>query len=79
MTDLTPGFVQGGDVRKDPDAEEDSPWSSLYLNADEAEPGYYDFVFTYDSKVFATMLTKFYKEGELTGKSDEDLANMMAK
>ncbi|MCR5453691.1 MAG: hypothetical protein K6F33_01730 [Bacteroidales bacterium] len=79
MRDLTPGFVQGGDVRKDPDAEEGSAWGSLYVNADDNEPGYYDFVFTYEDKVFATMLTKFYKHNELAGKSDEELANMIGK
>lgn len=76
MRDITPGFVQGGDIRKDPDAEEGSPWGSMYVNPDNAEPGYYDFVFTYEDKVFATMLTKFYKEHELN-KSDEELEKLM--
>lgn len=78
MRDLTPGFVQGGDIRKDPDAEEGSPWGSMYVNPDNAEPGYYDFVFTYEDKVFATMLTKFYKEHELN-KSDEELEKLEGK
>ena len=77
MRDITPGFVQGGDIRKDPDAEEGSPWGSMYVNPDNAEPGYYDFVFTYEDKVFATMLTKFYKEDELDNKSDEELEKLM--
>ena len=76
MRDITPGFVQGGDIRKDPDAEEGSAWGSMYVNPDNAEPGYYDFVFTYEDKVFATMLTKFYKEHELN-KSDEELEKLM--
>ncbi|MBQ5575796.1 MAG: hypothetical protein IIT37_07090, partial [Bacteroidales bacterium] len=77
MRDITPGFVQGGDIRKDPDAEEGSAWGSMYVNPDNAEPGYYDFVFTYEDKVFATMLTKFYKESELDRKSDDELTDLM--
>lgn len=79
MRDITPGFVQGGDIRKDPDAEEGSPWGSMYVNPDNAEPGYYDFVFTYEDKVFATMLTKFYKVDELDNKSDDELTDLMSK
>lgn len=79
MRDITPGFVQGGDIRKDPDAEEGSSWGSMYVNPDNAEPGYYDFVFTYEDKVFATMLTKFYKENELDNKSDDELTDLMSK
>ncbi|MBQ4408976.1 MAG: hypothetical protein II852_18410 [Bacteroidales bacterium] len=79
MRDITPGFVQGGDIRKDPDAEEGSHWGSMYVNPDNAEPGYYDFVFTYEDKVFATMLTKFYKEDELDNKSDDELTDLMSK
>ena len=79
MRDITPGFVQGGDIRKDPDAEEGSPWGSMYVNPENAEPGYYDFVFTYEDKVFATMLTKFYKENELDNKSDDELTDLMSK
>lgn len=79
MRDITPGFVQGGDIRKDPDAEEGSPWGSMYVNPENAEPGYYDFVFTYEDKVFATMLTKFYKESELDRKSDDELTDLMSK
>ena len=79
MRDITPGFVQGGDIRKDPDAEEGSPWGSMYVNPENAEPGYYDFVFTYEDKVFATMLTKFYKVDELDRKSDDELTDLMSK
>ena len=79
MRDITPGFVQGGDIRKDPDAEEGSPWGSMYVNPENTEPGYYDFVFTYEDKVFATMLTKFYKENELDNKSDDELTDLMSK
>ena len=79
MSDLTPGFVQYCDIRKDPDAEEGSSWASFYVNPEDAEPGYYDFVFTFEGKVFATMLTKFFGEGELEGLSDDELANMIAK
>lgn len=79
IRDLTPGFVQLGELYNDPDAEEGSPWCSLYVNPEDAEPGLYDFVFTYQDEVFATMLIQFFKEGELDKLSDEELANKMAK
>lgn len=79
MRDVTPGFVQYGELYNDPDAEEGSAWCSLYVNPDDAEPGLYDFVFTYEDEVFATMLVKLFKEKELENLSDEELANKIAK
>ena len=38
---------------------------------------YYDFVFIYGNKVFATMLTRFYKPDELHGKPDSELEKLM--
>ena len=40
-------------------------------------PGFYDFVFLYNNKVFATMLTKFYKPNELIEKPDSELEKLM--
>ena len=37
----------------------------------------YDFVFIYKNKVFATMLTKFYKPDELLDKPDSELEKLM--
>lgn len=39
----------------------------------------YDFVFIYKNKVFATMLTKFYKPDELLDKPDSELEKLMKK
>ncbi len=77
LNDETPGYVQELDLNKDPDAEENAHWGSFYLHPEEVEPGYYDFVFIYNNKVFATMLTKFYKPDELLEKSDSDLEKLM--
>ena len=48
-------------------------WGSFYLNPSDCKPGYYDFVFTYEGKAFATMLTRFYGESELESKTDPEL------
>ncbi len=77
LNDETPNYVLACDLNKDPDAEETYHWGSFYLHPEEVEPGYYDFVFLYNNKVFATMLTKFYKESEIDQKTDSDLENLM--
>ena len=77
LNDETPGYIQELDLNKDPDAEENAHWGSFYLHPEEDEPGFYDFVFLYNNKVFATMLTKFYKPEELSEKSDSELEKLM--
>jgi len=77
FSDLMSGFVTYCDLRPDPDAEEGWYWGSFYLSHEEWEPGYYDFVFTYEGKALATMLTRFYNEGELIYKSDAELMEIM--
>lgn len=52
-------------------------WGSLYVNPDNAQPGVYDIVFVKDGKAVAVMKANFFKEGELDGKSDDDLRAMM--
>ena len=75
FSDEKPGFVQFFELRvEDP---ESNYWGEFYLNNDELEPGYYDFVFTYQEKAIATLLTRFYKEGELENKSDSELEEIM--
>ncbi len=49
------------------------PWGSFYLNPDENKAGYYDLVFIAGTKPVATLLTRFYNEDELEGKSDAEL------
>jgi hypothetical protein len=77
LNDETSGYIQECDLNKDPDADETAHWGSFYLHPEEVEPGYYDFVFIYGNKVFATMLTRFYKNDELYGKPDSELEKLM--
>ena len=77
LNDETPGYVLECELNKDPDAEGNSHWGSFYLHPEEFDPGYYDFVFIYNNKVFATMLTKFYKPDELLEKPDSELEKLM--
>lgn len=79
LNDETPDYVLECNLNKDPDAEETSHWGSFYLHPEEVEPGYYDFVFIYGGKAFATMLTKFYKPDELLDKPDAELEKLMAE
>ena len=54
-------------------------WGETYLHMDHWQPGDYDFVFLSDNKPVARVGLKFYREGELTSKSDEDLDKLMKK
>ena len=77
LTDETPDYVQALDLNRDPEAEESEHWGSFYLHPEEVEPGYYDFVFVYNNKVFATMATRFYKPEVICQKSDAELEKLM--
>ena len=79
FSDLMPEFVTYCDLHYPVDEEkpEEWCWGSFYLNPDECEPGYYDFVFTYEGKAIATLVTKFYNEGEIDGKSGTELEALM--
>ena len=79
LNDKTPGYIQELNLNKDPEQEENYHWGSFYLNPEEVSPGYYDFVFIYKNKVFATMLTHFYKEEEISDKSDSELEELMSQ
>ncbi len=79
LNDETSGYIQELALNKDPDGEETSHWGSFYLHPEEVEPGYYDFVFIYNNKVFATMLTHFFKPDELYEKSDSELEKLMSQ
>lgn len=78
LDDETPGYIQECDLNKDPD-EETQHWGSFYLHPEEVNPGYYDFVFIYNNQVFATMLTHFFKEDEISDKSDSELEKLMSQ
>lgn len=79
LNDKTPGYIQELDLNKDPEGDETSLWGSFYLHPEEVEPGYYDFVFIYKNKVFATMLTLFFKPNEIYEKSDSELEKLMSQ
>ncbi|MBP0989979.1 MAG: hypothetical protein J5874_02230 [Oscillospiraceae bacterium] len=79
FSELDPNFANYCDLHYPEDEENPDEWywGSFYLNKDECEPGYYDFVFTYEGKAIATLLTRFYGENELTVKSDAELEALM--
>ena len=78
LNDETPGYVLVCDLNKDPD-DETFHWGSFYLHPEEVNPGYYDFVFSYNNKVFATMLTRFFQDGEIQEKPDSELEKLMSE
>ena len=79
FSDLDPNFANYCDLHYPEDAEnpDETEWGSFYLHPEECEPGHYDFVFTYEGKAIATLLTRFYNENELTVKSDAELEALM--
>ena len=80
LSDETPGYVEYRELNEDPEKVAEGvqwDWGSLYVHPEYHKPGFYDFVFTYGGKIFAVMLTKFYVEYELEGKSDTELDKMM--
>ena len=79
FSDLMPEFVQYCDLHypEDNDNPDEWCWGSFYLNSEDCETGYYDFVFTYEGKAIATFVTRFYKEGELNDKSGTELEALM--
>ncbi len=79
FSDLDPNFANYCDLHYPEDAENPDEWSwgSFYLHQEECETGYYDFVFTYEGKAIATLLTRFYKADEISAKSDAELEALM--
>ncbi len=72
------GLMMQCDLKDNTIREPGSCWASFYLNPEDAEPGLYDFVFTNNGKAVATLLTRFYEEGELEDKSDDELKSIMS-
>lgn len=79
FSDLMPGFVQYCDLHYPADEEDPDNWywGNFYLNPEECEAGYYDFVFTYEGKAIGVLQTRFYNVGELSAKSDAELEALM--
>ena len=76
LSEETPGFVQYCELNKNEDDPEYN-WGAFYLSPDDCKTGYYDLVFTYKGKAFAKMMTRFYDQGELAEKSNQELWDMM--
>ena len=76
FSDQMPDFASYVTLHSPEDDPADT-WGSFYLNPDEHAAGLYDFVFTYEGKAVASMITRFYGEGELESKSDDELASLM--
>ena len=74
-----PGFVSICDLRYPTDADNPAEWywGTLYLSPDENAAGFYDFVFVYEGKAIATLLTRFYNETELSDRSSVELEELM--
>ena len=79
FSDLMPGFVQYCDLHypEDADNPDEWYWGNFYLNPEDCEAGYYDFVFTYEGKAIGVLQTRFYAEGELSGKTGAELESLM--
>lgn len=79
FSDLMPEFVQYCDLHYPVDEENPDEWywGNFYLNPDDCEPGYYDFVFTYEGKAIGVLQTRFYKDVELATKSGAELEALM--
>lgn len=79
FSEQMPDFANCCDLRYPADAEnpDDWYWGSFYLNGEDCEPGYYDFVFTCEGKAIAVLQTRFCQEGELSEKSGEELESLM--
>ena len=79
FSDLMPGFVQYCDLHYPADEEDPDNWywGNFYLNPEECEAGYYDFVFTYEGKAIGVLQTRFYNAGELSAKTDAELEALM--
>ena len=74
-----PNFVSYCDLHYPSDADKPSEynWGSFYVNEGDNAAGYYDFVFTYEGKAIATLMTRIYNMNELAGKSDAELEALM--
>ena len=79
FSDLMPNFATYCDLHYPVDEEDPDSWywGSFYLNEEDNETGYYDFVFTYEGKAIAVLTTRFYKVAELSALPDAQLEALM--
>lgn len=57
--------------------EDGDSWGSLYVHPEEWQAGDYDLVITIDDMPLAAVMIRLYNEGELEGKSDAQLEQLM--
>ena len=76
VSEDTQGFVQVCDLNRDPE-DGTMEWGSFYLSPEECGAGLYDLVFTCDGRAAGVLLTRFYKEEELSSRSDAELEQLM--
>lgn len=77
LSEEAEGFAAYCELPFDPDAEPGASRGSFYLNPDDCEEGYYDLVFTSNGNATAVLLARFYAEGELADKTDDELMQIM--
>ena len=68
-------LVARADLTK-PENDGDS-WGSVYVNPEDADPGYYDIVFVCDGAPVVVIKVRMYAEEELAGKTDNELHSLM--
>ena len=78
LNDETPGYVQELELNQDPE-DATRAWGSFYLHPEEVGAGCYDLVFLHGNRVFAILPTRFFKEGEVSQKTDAELEELMAQ
>lgn len=71
------GFAAFCDLPFDAAAEAGASRGSFYLNPEDCEEGFYDLVFTLNGNAAAVLLTRFYAEEALAGKTDAELTALM--
>jgi len=71
---LTDSSLTSAELAKNDEDE----WGSLYVNPEDAKPGYFDLIFTEGNKITACMTIRLYAEGQLDGKSDPELESLMS-
>ena len=71
---LTDSSLASAELAKNDEDE----WGSLYVNPDDAKPGYFDLIFTEGNKITACMTIRLYAECQLDGKSDPELESLMS-
>ncbi len=76
LSEEAEGFAAYCELPFDAEAEAGASRGSFYLNPDDCEEGFYDFVFSLNGNATAVLLARFYNEGALENKTDAELTQM---